>query len=100
MNDHEEFQVVWSAPARLTLEDLLDQFTDADQKQSLRGTVVELDQRFRANPAALGEIYRRRGAIAEHSLVYGILGGDFAIDEMRKIVYVRKLRLMARRDIT
>ena len=48
-----------------------------------------LDGRLRREPLELGEVYRLRGAVAEHLAVREFVTIDFAVDQVRRFVLVR-----------
>jgi len=89
------YQVLWSRKALDALKAMRDKVKDSDGRLALAQAIRVLDQRLRANPLLVGEVYRSKGGVAEHLAVHELVAIDFAIDAKRKIVVVRDARALS-----
>jgi hypothetical protein len=68
---------------------------ESGDRKELARVVRAIDERLRREPLALGEVYRSRGAVAEHLAVHEFLAIDFAVDQERKFVLVRDCQVLS-----
>jgi hypothetical protein len=89
------WRVAWSARAVAVLQGLRHRATDFGGSSELARVVKALDDRLRREPLSVGEVYRSRGAVAEHLAVSEFLAIDFAVDTERQFVLVRDCRVLS-----
>jgi hypothetical protein len=83
------FQTFWLPQARKSLEELARRAKAAGIGRELAALVKTLEARLIDDPLALGEVYRIRGAVQEHTAIHGFLAVDLGIDVQKKVVVVR-----------
>lgn len=86
------FLVLWARKSIDALKEMAARAHEAGGGRELARVVRTLDQRLRREPLAVGEVYRTRGAVAEHLAIHEFLAIDFAVDTERKLVLVRDCR--------
>jgi hypothetical protein len=92
MPDDLSFQVSWSHKAIAALKEAGSKARQSAKGKQLAKLVREIDGRLRREPGAVGEVYRIRGAVEEYLAVVDVIAIDFAIDQQRRLVLVRKCR--------
>jgi mRNA-degrading endonuclease RelE of RelBE toxin-antitoxin system len=85
------YHVAWSQKVMQTLRELRKTMRSPIRRRELSRVIQGLDERLGCEPLDLGEAYRIRGGVAQHIAVYEFLLVDFAVDEERKFVLVRKV---------
>jgi hypothetical protein len=90
------YRVAWAPRAVTALQELRPRAADFGGSNELARVVKALDDRLRRDPLSLGEVYRSRGAVAEHLAVFEFLAIDFAIDTQRNFVLVRDCRVLSK----
>src|ERR1700733_11463254 len=94
MSNNASFHVFWSAQVRNVLKQMSHKASLALRKR-LAEILRELETRLAHDPLSVGEVYRKRGGIAEFLAVHGFLSIDFAVDETHNLVLVRKCRALS-----
>lgn len=88
------YRVLWTSAARQSLV-----AKSANTSPELRLRLSEVLRQFEADfandPSSVGEVYRTTGPISEHLAVRDIVALDFAIDQLRRFVLVRKARFLS-----
>lgn len=84
-----EYKVLWSVSARVALGAMAAKCSSALREQ-LTSIVDDLNQQLKADPASVGEIYKNSPPVSQYAVVRVILSFDFAVDDSRKLVLVRR----------
>ena len=95
MTNGQPYTVEWAAEVIAELRQLSFGLRRASQRQHLARVLRELDQRLRAHPEEVGEVYRTRGSLHSHRAVRGSVSINFVIDVVRRLVYVRDCSLLS-----
>jgi hypothetical protein len=95
MPEEDAYRVSWARKAREILKDLGKRMRASGGAQELARVVRAVDERLRADPITLGEVYRSRGVVEEHLAVQEFLAVDFAVDTERKFVLVRDCHILS-----
>lgn len=89
------YRVVWLRKAIDVLKDMGRKAREAGRGKELAQIIRAFDQRLRREPLNVGEVYRARGAVAEHLAVQEFIAVDFAVDQARRFVLVRKCHALS-----
>jgi hypothetical protein len=84
------FFVAWSPEAQLSVKHLGQKAKAAGLLGRLKQELADFQERLSQDPFEVGELYRTRGAVVEHVAGRLLILIDFAIDQDKKIVAVRK----------
>jgi len=83
------YHVLWLSDARNTLRELAQKARERGVLESFKLAITELNERLEREPIEVGELYRTRGNIEDHSAAYKVVSIDFGVDKERKVVCVR-----------
>jgi hypothetical protein len=88
------FQVLWSTDARRFLAMVKAELAVAGRKKLVEA-VRWFQDRLSSDPLNVGEVYKSKGAIAQHLAVKDLLAIDFAVDNVHSLVLVRSCRALS-----
>jgi len=98
MPEERPYEVSWLPEAQRDLAEIRRIPREPAQSRAITNVLRYMLERLRQAPLAVGEIYRARGNVVEHSAVWEIIGFDFAVDTKHRFVVVRRCFEMDRRE--
>jgi hypothetical protein len=86
----DRYSVSWLPDARESLKELALKAREAGLLDALKAALTELNDRLEREPLEVGELTRGKGSIVHHVAAHKLVGIEFGVDTVKKVVAVRR----------